>query len=132
MEKKIFVRPKDISKAAISLLKCNSTMMGVLKKHSEGTLSESLQNSIVEISKIPLLLKLMELCPIPDLTFESVIQNIRSEILLNIFRIKNKSRILPFQISLALQCFNNEYLYDKNNTEIEALKEYAIEGFGKP
>ena len=65
----------------------------------------------------------MEVCPIPDLEIEAAIRDIRSEVLLSISSIKNNFELLPFQISLALQCFNNEYLYNKTDKEIKSLRE---------
>jgi pentatricopeptide repeat protein len=123
LTKKTLVRPNDISKAVISLLKFDPTIKGTIRKNFAGELLQSLQKIIVGLSNVPLLLKLMETCPIPDLEFESLFKNIRSAILLSISNIKNNSEILGFQIALALHCFTNEYLYDQTNIEIEALEE---------
>jgi ubiquinone/menaquinone biosynthesis C-methylase UbiE len=115
------VRPNDISNAAISLLKFQPVVMSILEKNSGGKLAQSIKKTILDLSNIPLLLKLMDNCPIPDLEIESIFKEIRSQLLLSIFSFKNDTNILPFQISLALQCFANEYLYDKTDLEIETL-----------
>jgi tetratricopeptide (TPR) repeat protein len=122
LAKKKLVQPKDISKATTSLLKFDPVIKGTITKNSAGELVQSLQEIIVNLSNIPLLLKLMEICPIPDFELESLFKDIRSAILLSISRIKNNSEILAFQNALALHCFTNEYLYDQTELEIEALK----------
>jgi len=135
LEKEIFVRPVDISKVAISLLKFDPIIKDVFSKISAGKLSGSnsfwrtgtrfniLQEIIVDLSNVPLLIKLMEASTLPDLEFEVVFKNIRSVILLSISKIKNNPETITFQTALSLQCFLNEYLYDQTDVEVEALKE---------
>ena len=120
-EKTLF-RPTDISKAVISLLKVDPIIKGTIKKNSIGELVQSLQEIIINLSNIPLLLKLMAICPIPDLEFESLFKDIRSAILLSLSSTENNAEILRFQIALSSQCFANEYLYDQTELEIEALE----------
>jgi len=126
LDKKTFVRPRVISKAIISLLKFDPVIKSTIKKCSTGKLLDSLQDTLVDLSNIPLLLKLMKICPLPDLQFESLLKNIRSAILLSISIIKNNSEILTFQIALSSQCFTNEYLYDQTDLEIQSLKDLEI------
>ena len=123
LEKKIYVRPKYISSAIISLLKCNPIIVNAFEKYSDGKLIDSINTTIIELSNIPLLLKLMEVSPIPNLEFEFFFRNIRSLILLNISKVKKNSKILSFQIALSLQSFVNEYLYDLTDLENHALIE---------
>ena len=123
LEKETLVRPADISKNAISLLKVDPIIKDVFSKISAGKLSGSLQEIIVDLSNVPLLIKLMEVFPLPDLEFEVVFKNIRSAILLSISKIKNNPETITFQTALSLQCFLNEYLYDLTDVEVEALKE---------
>lgn len=123
LEKKIYVRPKYISRAIVSLLRCNPIIVNAFKKYYEGNLIENLNETILELGKVPLLLKLMEVSPIPDLEFESFLKNIRSMIILNISKIKKHPKILSFQIALSLQCFVNEYLYELTDLEIQVISE---------
>jgi len=104
-------------------LKFNPIIKDVFSKISAGKLSESLQEIIVDLSNVPLLIKLIEDSTLPDLEFEVVFKNIRSAILLNISEIKNNLETITFQTALALHCFVNEYLYDQTDVEVEALKE---------
>jgi 2-polyprenyl-3-methyl-5-hydroxy-6-metoxy-1,4-benzoquinol methylase/tetratricopeptide (TPR) repeat protein len=122
LEKETIVRPADISKAAISLLKVDPIIKDVFSKISEGKLSGSLQEIIVDLSNVPLLIKLMEVFTLPNMEFEIVFKNIRSAILLSISKIENNPKIIIFQTALSLQCFLNEYLYDQTDVEVEALK----------
>ena len=126
LDKRTFVRPRAISKAIISLLKFDPVIIGTIKKCSTGKLSESLQDTLVDLSNISLLLKLMIICPLPDLQFESLLKNIRHAILFNISKIKKIPEILTFQIALSSQCFTNEYLYDQTDLEIQSLKDLEI------
>ena len=121
LQKRNYVRPKYISGSIISLLKYNPIIVSALQKQSEGKLKDSINETIVELSNVPLLLKLMEVSPIPNLEFESFFKDIRSIILLNISKIKKKSNILSFQIALSFQCFINEYLYSLTDLESKAL-----------
>ena len=122
LEKAKLVRPVNISKATISLLKFDPVIKDTIKKYSEGKISQSLQETMIALSNIPLLLKLMVVCPITDPELEAVFKSMRSAILLSISDIKNNSKIIRFQCALSLQCFTNEYLYDQADEEIEALK----------
>ena len=123
LAKKTLVRPSDIAKAGISLLKFDPVIKGTIRKNSAGELVQSLQEIIVGLSNIPLLLKLMETSLIPDLELEFLFKDIRSAILLNSSSIKNNTEILRFQIALSSQCFANEYLYDQTDFEIGAFEE---------
>jgi 2-polyprenyl-3-methyl-5-hydroxy-6-metoxy-1,4-benzoquinol methylase len=122
LDKEKSVRPANLSTAACSLLKFDPIIENVFSKISSNKLSESLQEIIVDLSNVPLLIKLMEVFPLPDLELENVLKNIRSTILLSIPNIKNNSETLVFQTALSLQCFLNEYLYEQTNAETEALK----------
>tara|TARA_B110001450_G_scaffold243822_1_gene255396 strand:+ start:4026 stop:6461 length:2436 start_codon:yes stop_codon:yes gene_type:complete len=119
---KRYVRPKDISKAAISLLKCEPAIIKASKMHAANELSLSLQQVISDLSDIPLLLKLMSVCPLADLELEAILTDIRSGLLSSLSEIKGSSEVLRFQSALALQCFTNEYLYGQTDNETNALQ----------
>ena len=73
LDKEKYVRPIDISKAAISLLKLEPN----LKKHLHPVNTEKIENPLDVISdliKLPLLLKLMCVCPLPDLELENLLK----------------------------------------------------------
>ena len=122
LERKTLVRPVDIEDAAISMLKFDPIIQSALKKGSVDNSFPSIENIILDLANLPLLLKLMQSCPITDLEFETLFKKIRSTILLNISNIEHDSDTLKFQIAIASQCFINEYLFDVTDEEAKALK----------
>ena len=102
LDKETFVRPKLISKAIISLLKFDPIIKSIIKKHSAGKLQYLLQETLVDLSNIPLLLKLMKICPLPDLQLEAVFKSIRSAILLSISKIPEPTLPLPVTTIFSL------------------------------
>jgi hypothetical protein len=122
LEYKTYVRPTDISKAAISLLKCEPVIRLLFKRHSSGNLNQSYQEAVSALPELPLLLKLMRVCPLADLELEAVLIDIRFNFLLTVSELTGTSGLLRFQSALAIQCFTNEYVYNQNDTETKALQ----------
>ena len=89
LDQKNIVRPVDISKAAISLLKIEPDMKESFKIHLAGEVKESLERLISNLSKAPLLFKLMSICPLPDLELEAIFMDMRAILLLSINEIKS-------------------------------------------
>ena len=121
LDKKICVRPSDIVKGAINLLKFEPSIKELFKKHSIGKLKQSLERLISNLSEVPLLFRLMSVCPIPDLDLEMVLKDMRSALLLSVSETSNSPEVLHFQSVLALQCFTNEYLYNQSDNDTKAL-----------
>jgi tetratricopeptide (TPR) repeat protein len=117
-----FVRPIDISKTAISLLKFEAALQNLFQKRSNEDFAQKLPTIISELSYLPLLLTIMSLCPLADLELEKGLRDIRSAILFSITKITASPRILHFQSALALQCFTNEYLYNQSQEETRAIQ----------
>ena len=115
-------KPRDIAPAAISLLKLEPSLKELLEKHSLGSLRQPLQEIISTLAELPLLLKLMSVCPIADLELESILVDIRLTLLSSVDEISISSNILHFQSALALQCFTNEYIYNQTDRETELLE----------
>ena len=122
LDKKRYIRPIDISRVVISLLKLEPQ----LKKQIQMTYEDLNQNPldvISHISTFPLLLKLMSICPLPDLDLERLLKNLRRSVLKNILSLKDGSpELLAFQSALALQCFTNEYVYNSTDEEEKDLR----------
>ena len=120
--KKTYVSPKVIAKAAISLLKCDPNLQKHL--HSEnGNVIENPMDIISDLHEFPLLMKLMSVCPLPDLELEGLFTNLRCSILSNISSLKEASaEIIRFQSALALHCFTNEYIYNFTDEEEKVLR----------
>ena len=67
------------------------------------------------------MLKLMGVCPLPDLELESLLRELRASLLLSISDLTGAPEELNFQSTLALQCFTNEYIYNQSEDEDEAI-----------
>ena len=122
LERKDIVRPTTISTQAINLLKFDPTLLKLLKLYNEKNSKLPLTKILITFSKIPLLLKLMSSCPLPDLEFENLFKHLRSLVLYSISEIDDNSQILPFQSALALQCFTNEYVYFEKEHDTKNLQ----------
>ena len=122
---KTYVRPKDISPAAISLLKFEASLQQYLQAPSLDKVRQSPLTVIEDLSNLPLLTKLMRVCPLANIKLENLLKEVRCSLLLSIFSLIGLPEILKFQSTLALQCFINEYIYDQTMREGKALE--AIE-----
>ena len=126
LDNETYVRPRDISSSAISLLQFEPAIKNLAQKYSRGELKQSLKETVSELSKLPLLLKLMSVCPIDNLELEAALTKVRSELLQAISKISDNSDIMRFQSALALQCFTNEYIYEQDEIEAQALYQLDI------
>ena len=121
LDKKSFVRPKDIAPAAISLLKFEPKLKRHLQTSSMAEPEPKLLEAITDLSELPLLLKLMSVCPLSDLALENLLRKLRASLLLSISDLTGSTEELKFQSALALQCFTNEYIYNQSEHEDKAL-----------
>ena len=122
LNKKSYIRPIDIARAAISLLKFEPCLQENLKLIHRDTIDSPL-NVITDLNELALLLKLMSVCPLPDLELEALLINLRRFILSHVIDAKDASaELLNFQSALALQCFTNEYVYKNTPQEIRNLQ----------
>ena len=76
---------------------------------------------IKDFSKIPLLLSLMELCPIADVRVEKIFTECRKVILLGCNQLSGNNNISIFVHALAVQCHINEYVYWQTDEEKNKL-----------
>ena len=123
------VSPKDIATAAISLLKLEPNLKKNLQEAKITRTTQSLRRVVLELSNLSLLLKLMSVCPLPDLRLEKLLKEIREGILLGLSNCEDLPDLIPFQAALANQCFSNEYIYDQSENEKKAVEllEISIE-----
>jgi tetratricopeptide (TPR) repeat protein/2-polyprenyl-3-methyl-5-hydroxy-6-metoxy-1,4-benzoquinol methylase len=122
LDKKTFVRPSAICPAAISLVKLDLGFHVLIESYLANQLEQSLEETILSLSKVPLFLKMMQVCPLPDLEIESFLTWLRSEILNNIYQLSRSDANLTFLSTLALQCYTNEYIYSQPDEDTHALK----------
>ena len=123
LEKKTYVRPNDISNAAISLLKLEPNLYKYLVSQNIDDEGLKILEVIADLSNLPLLLKLMSVCPITDIELERLLRRIRASLLSEISYLPNSTELLKFQSALALQCFTNEYIYNHSEYEDKALED---------
>ena len=123
LDKKTYVRPNDISNAAISLLKLEPNLYKYLVSQNIDDEGLKILEVIEDLSNLPLLLKLMSVCPITDIELERLLRWIRSSLLSEISYLSNSTELLKFQSALALQCFTNEYIYNHSEYEDKALED---------
>jgi tetratricopeptide (TPR) repeat protein len=121
LDKKSYARPRNIAPAAISLLKFEPELLRHLQSPSFAEAEPKILEAVADLSKLPLLLKLMSICPLADIALEHLFRSIRASLLLSISDLTGSPEVLNFQSALALQCFTNEYIYNQTQNEDEAL-----------
>ena len=123
---KNYVRPRDISLAAISLLKFEPVIGLLTEKEPKKSLESSFKEIVLALSNLPLLLKLMSVSPIIDLGLELALTQVRSNLLKTVSEINRDSDFLTLQSALALQCFTNEYIYNQTDADTKILKDLEV------
>ena len=122
LDQRTRVRSNDIAFAAISLLRLEPKLQRHLEAVTIDKTRQALQQTVSELSELPLLLKLMSLGPLADLGLENLLKKIRTRILLALPSLECTSDLLKFQSALALQCFTNEYIYNQSKDEEKAIE----------
>ncbi len=123
LDKKSYVRPSDIAVAAITLLKLEPKFQRHLRFNDSDELRYDPMDIVSDLGEFPLLMKLMSVCPIPDLALENLLKELRESILTKLLSLDASSpHLLRFQSALALQCFTNEYIYSHTENERKILK----------
>ena len=123
LDKKTYVRPNDIRNAAMSLLKLEPKLYKYLVSENIDDEGLKILEVVKNLSNLPLLLKLMSVCPITDIELERLLRRIRASLLSEISYLSNSPELLKFQSALALQCFTNEYIYNHSEYEDKALED---------
>lgn len=132
LDYKSLTSPEDIARAAISMLKCDPELKPLFNPKINSILNDSFSEVLSAVASSTLLLKLMSVCPLPDIETERALSAIRSFILTNISKIRENDTLLKVQSALALQCFTNEYIYELTKgdettlSSLEAVAEKLI------
>ena len=122
LDKRACVSPRTIAPTAIRLLKLEPNLQKHLGKSAIDSSRQSLGQVILELSELPLLLKLMSVCPLADLGLENLFKEVRAGLLLSCLSFKDSPEVLKFQAAIALQCFTNEYIYDQSKIEEKEIR----------
>ena len=111
------VKANDLIKPITSILRHNPTFHRVLEVSKSSNIDEKLNYLTEQLSTIPLLLRLMELCPISDPEVEKLLIQIRLSTLNHLSNDNISFSSLPLYEALALHCFTNEYVFLESNEE---------------
>jgi tetratricopeptide (TPR) repeat protein/SAM-dependent methyltransferase len=122
LSKKTSIRPKQVVKPILNLLKQHPSIQKAMQILNSGDIQEASLDICNSLSDIPLFLLIIELSPVLDLDFEKLLRAIRSTLLLDGGVVIEKQRVLKFQISLALHCFTNEYVFGETDEETSAVQ----------
>ena len=78
LDKKTYVRPIEISRAVISLLKTEPNLQQYLDRANTHEGQQDPLGIVSDLSKVSLLMKLMRVCPLTDLELEKLLKQLRA------------------------------------------------------
>jgi tetratricopeptide (TPR) repeat protein/2-polyprenyl-3-methyl-5-hydroxy-6-metoxy-1,4-benzoquinol methylase len=119
------IRPQNISVAIISMLRQHPSLQVALETCKTDSIKDETNQLADHLNSLPLLLQLMELCPIADTEIEHILRLIRQATLRQLTDETTEPSNLPFYVALALHCFTNEYVFlesSEETSEIEQLE----------
>lgn len=125
LEQETIVKPNQIARSILSLLKPHPLLQEALRISAAGGVRESAPDISSKLSGVPLFLRIAELCPIPDLEVERLLTELRKALLLGSGSVGDTPGVLRFQTALALHCFTNEFVFAESEAErtaVEALE----------
>ena len=119
-------RPKTMAPGILSLLSQDPSMTTFFKKDLiPGNLIQAL-DAIEVLNEVPLLHELMRVSPLPDLRLERSLTVIRRSLIENLAQLKGTESLINFEVTLALHCFTNEYVYGESEMEEKLLGDLEI------
>ena len=122
LKEKIIVRPNSIAPNILNGLFLNTDLKNNLSLIKDKITNEDFNYVLENLQKNSLLMQFMKVCPIPDYYIEKKFVKIRKEILNQTYKLNIDKNHINFLISLSMQCFLNEYIYDQSKDEIEKIK----------
>ena len=126
LDSKTIVRPMNVARAAISLIKLQPSVKNIFQLEKAQSKKISWTEVVLKLADLPLLIKLMSVSSIPDLRLEEKLIEIRRNFLLTLDEVSETEIIQRFQLALAHLCFNNEYVYIQSKEESKALDALII------
>jgi len=126
LEFKMLVRPRDLSRAVISMLKADDNFRSIVNEISIDSSVQTICYVINELLNYPAFSKLLCLCPVADLEIEQLLKTLRYLLLLNLDNFDRDDGVVCFQSILAQQCFINEYIYETDDCEQALLDQLII------
>ena len=122
LKEKIIVRPNSIATNVLNCLFLNTDLKKNLSLIKDKITNKDFNNILENLQKNSLLMQFIKVCPIPNYYIEKKFVKVRKEILNQIYKSKINKTHINFLISLSMQCFINEYIYDQSKDEIEKIK----------
>ena len=120
------VSPHGLSETVISALRYYPKFLRILELFKSNHADKDIDHLTVQLSTIPLLLRVMELSPIADLDVERMFSKMRASMLTRVTSGRGEAQGLPFYAALTIHCFTNEYVFSESEEEkqkIELLQE---------
>ena len=117
LDREKFVHTTQMVDSVLMLLKHNNIIRNAIGTVKNQSVRNNPSELCIQLAGIPLFLKIIEDCPIPDLSIEMMLKNLRKALLLERKNLRSSEELLRFQCSLALQCFTNEYIYSETKEE---------------
>ena len=122
LDMQTLMRPAHLARPILSLLKHHAGLEPVLRSANDEMDLQRVVHLCSELTELPLILRLIEQCPLFDLELENLLRLIRRTLLLNIDSDTITDDVLSFQMALALQCFVNEYVFGETAEEATAVQ----------
>jgi tetratricopeptide (TPR) repeat protein/2-polyprenyl-3-methyl-5-hydroxy-6-metoxy-1,4-benzoquinol methylase len=122
LDKRTLARPSDLAGPALRLLRKHPEFANALRAAAIEKEADSFVSSCDALAGLPLFLRLIEVSPIADLEVEGLLRQLRLQLLLNVGFSDLSDAAIAFQVSLALHCFTNEFVYGESEQEARALE----------
>ena len=122
LKEKIIVRPNSIAPNILNSLFLNTDLKKNLSLVKNKITNKDFNYILENLQRNSLLMQFMKVCPISNYYIEKNFVKIRKEILNQTYKTAIDKTHINFLISLSMQCFLNEYIYDKSKDEIEKIK----------
>ena len=119
LNKNVQENPRKIALKALQLLKLNPEFKNLMTKQFPLKIKDSV--CLKELANNKLFLRILEVAPLSDLEIEKFLIEARKFILFNLSNLLSDTKLLSFLISLAKQCFTNEYIYKVTENEEKLL-----------
>ncbi len=126
------VRPIPIIPALINALRQDSVLRALFDTHLDpgtGGRGDAARHHdhtrLKQLSKVPLLLSMMQLAPLCDAGIEALFIRLRRTLLITALETlphPSRQAVLPFAAALAMQCAINEYIYPLDAEQSRQLK----------
>lgn len=123
LKKNNLIRPSQIISAIINLLEKKQNLVEISRIETQSSFNSELKRVISVLLETPLFLKIIEVCPIPNIIFEILLRRLRKAFLLHDDLETPNDNYLALQCSLALHCFTNEYIYGEDKEETQKLEQ---------